>query len=299
MRESDFLQIILSHDLWATAQLLDTGEKLPADQLHRRFDIGSGSLHDTLTHVYPGPPPYRPGRRVGGRRGGGGAAGRAVSSSPMRRLLRCRPCPSFSAACVALLAATALLVGRSEVRRPRNVEVSPGHLASIQSAGDAVTWDGRRVVVRGYASRVLSRRPGGYGIADSLWMNQLSGPSLPVVPAARDALPFVRAPIAVSGTLHARPSSDGSASLFLAADSVGTHYESPWPGYLYRTALLLPIVGPPVGLLLVAGRSLRRRRACRWHPPGTCRRCGYSLVGNLSGRCPECGAVPPGKEAAP
>jgi uncharacterized damage-inducible protein DinB len=49
--ESDCLQILLSHDRWATAQILDACRKLPADQFHRRFDIGPGSLHDTLTHI--------------------------------------------------------------------------------------------------------------------------------------------------------------------------------------------------------------------------------------------------------
>jgi hypothetical protein len=27
-----------------------------------------------------------------------------------------------------------------------------------------------------------------------------------------------------------------------------------------------------------------------WGDPETCPRCGYSLLGNVSGRCPECGA---------
>ncbi len=51
MPESDPLQILLSHDRWATAQLLDACARLTAEQFHRRFDIGPGSLHDTLTHV--------------------------------------------------------------------------------------------------------------------------------------------------------------------------------------------------------------------------------------------------------
>jgi uncharacterized damage-inducible protein DinB len=51
MPESDPLQILLSHDRWATAQLLDACGKLTAEQFHRRFDLGPGSLHDTLTHV--------------------------------------------------------------------------------------------------------------------------------------------------------------------------------------------------------------------------------------------------------
>ena len=51
MPESDCLQILLSHDRWATAQLLTACGKLTADQFHRRFEIGPGSLHDTLTHI--------------------------------------------------------------------------------------------------------------------------------------------------------------------------------------------------------------------------------------------------------
>ena len=51
MPQSDVLQIVLSHDKWATEQVLDACAKLTDDQLHRRFDIGPGSLHDALAHV--------------------------------------------------------------------------------------------------------------------------------------------------------------------------------------------------------------------------------------------------------
>jgi len=51
MVETDFLQILLSHDRWATAQLLGACGKLTGDQFHRRFEIGPGSLHDTFTHI--------------------------------------------------------------------------------------------------------------------------------------------------------------------------------------------------------------------------------------------------------
>jgi uncharacterized damage-inducible protein DinB len=51
MPETDLLQILLSHDRWATAQVLGACGRLTADQFHRRFDIGPGSLHDALTHV--------------------------------------------------------------------------------------------------------------------------------------------------------------------------------------------------------------------------------------------------------
>src|SRR5437660_7339128 len=51
MPESDILQILLSHDRWATEQILGACGKVTADEFHRRFEIGPGSLHDTLTHV--------------------------------------------------------------------------------------------------------------------------------------------------------------------------------------------------------------------------------------------------------
>lgn len=51
MPESDPLSILLHHDRWATMQLLDVCAGLSEEQLHRRFEIGPGSLHDTLTHM--------------------------------------------------------------------------------------------------------------------------------------------------------------------------------------------------------------------------------------------------------
>ena len=51
MAESDPLRILLSHDRWATETLLDVCNGLPDDHFHRRFDIGPGSLHDTVTHM--------------------------------------------------------------------------------------------------------------------------------------------------------------------------------------------------------------------------------------------------------
>ena len=51
MAESDPLRILLSHDRWATETLLDVCGGLPEDHFHRRFDIGPGSLHDTITHM--------------------------------------------------------------------------------------------------------------------------------------------------------------------------------------------------------------------------------------------------------
>lgn len=51
MPEGDPLEILISHDRWATLGLLDACVPLTADQFHRQFDIGPGSLHDTLTHI--------------------------------------------------------------------------------------------------------------------------------------------------------------------------------------------------------------------------------------------------------
>lgn len=48
---SDPLQILLAHDRWATGQLLSACRALTNEQFHQRFEIGPGSLHDTLTHI--------------------------------------------------------------------------------------------------------------------------------------------------------------------------------------------------------------------------------------------------------
>jgi uncharacterized damage-inducible protein DinB len=51
MPTSDILQILLSHDAWATQQILDACSKLTTEQFHQRFDMGPGSLHDTTAHI--------------------------------------------------------------------------------------------------------------------------------------------------------------------------------------------------------------------------------------------------------
>jgi uncharacterized damage-inducible protein DinB len=48
---SDVVQVLIKSDAWGTGLILDQCEKLSRDQLHQRFDIGLGSLHDTLAHV--------------------------------------------------------------------------------------------------------------------------------------------------------------------------------------------------------------------------------------------------------
>ena len=48
-------------------------------------------------------------------------------------------------------------------------------------------------------------------------------------------------------------------------------------------------LGLVVALMLLTGWSWYRWRVARRHCVGHCRRCGYNLTGNRSGRCPECG----------
>jgi hypothetical protein len=47
--------------------------------------------------------------------------------------------------------------------------------------------------------------------------------------------------------------------------------------------ILLAVVAAPTGVLWYVDR--------RRNPPGHCRKCGYNLTGNVSGRCPECGTI--------
>jgi uncharacterized damage-inducible protein DinB len=51
MPTSDPLDILLAHDRWATQKILEVCAGLSAEQFHRRFEIGPGSLHDTTTHI--------------------------------------------------------------------------------------------------------------------------------------------------------------------------------------------------------------------------------------------------------
>lgn len=43
--------VLLAHDRWATRNLLEACRPLTREQLHQPFDMGVGSLHDTLRHV--------------------------------------------------------------------------------------------------------------------------------------------------------------------------------------------------------------------------------------------------------
>lgn len=48
---ADPLDILLKHDRWGTRRVLEVCETLSAAEFSRPFDIGPGSLHDTLVHV--------------------------------------------------------------------------------------------------------------------------------------------------------------------------------------------------------------------------------------------------------
>ena len=51
MPMSDPTDILLTHDRWATRNVLDACGTLDHDAFHKRFDMGVGSLHDTTTHI--------------------------------------------------------------------------------------------------------------------------------------------------------------------------------------------------------------------------------------------------------
>lgn len=47
----DPLDILLRHDHWGTRRVLEVCRELPPEQFQKRFDMGCGSLHETLSHV--------------------------------------------------------------------------------------------------------------------------------------------------------------------------------------------------------------------------------------------------------
>jgi len=51
MMTGDPLTILLRYNHWTTRQILDACVPLDASQFHRKFEMGPGSLHDTLTHI--------------------------------------------------------------------------------------------------------------------------------------------------------------------------------------------------------------------------------------------------------
>ncbi len=51
MATSDPVQILLAHDRWATQNIIQACEKITDEQFHHRFEMGLGSLHNTLRHI--------------------------------------------------------------------------------------------------------------------------------------------------------------------------------------------------------------------------------------------------------
>jgi uncharacterized damage-inducible protein DinB len=51
MPTSDPLDILLRHDAWAMRQIVDACTRLTDEQFHQRFEMGPGSLHNTIEHV--------------------------------------------------------------------------------------------------------------------------------------------------------------------------------------------------------------------------------------------------------
>ena len=51
MAESDITAVLLAHNHWATRNILDACDALDRAHLHARFEMGLGTLHDTLRHM--------------------------------------------------------------------------------------------------------------------------------------------------------------------------------------------------------------------------------------------------------
>jgi len=51
MPSSDPTLILLAHDRWATRQIIDACAGLTDQQFHQTFEMGVGSLHNTITHI--------------------------------------------------------------------------------------------------------------------------------------------------------------------------------------------------------------------------------------------------------
>lgn len=51
MAQTDPLQILLSHNLWATRELIVACQSLDPAQFRQEFPIGLGSLQKTITHI--------------------------------------------------------------------------------------------------------------------------------------------------------------------------------------------------------------------------------------------------------
>ncbi len=51
MPEHDAATILLTHNKWANRQIMDACVPIDESQFRHKFDMGLGSLHDTLVHI--------------------------------------------------------------------------------------------------------------------------------------------------------------------------------------------------------------------------------------------------------
>lgn len=100
---------------------------------------------------------------------------------------------------------------------------------------------------------------------------------------------FDRGATSVSLYVHANAQ---IKSLFTSRTNVQTNVDwvptANFDEYWWQISATLPWWGFIVGNTAIYVMNRLPRRS---DPLQCCRRCGYSLVGNCSGRCPECGAV--------
>ena len=142
-----------------------------------------------------------------------------------------------------------------------------------------------------------------YRVADSFWWNQPNRARAAVVSDgslelySRQVGP--NAPFRIMGDRghhaqepsRARPAESG---LPTAWEHLGFGYAAGPDPFGSTRIVVVPFwaIGPVVGLAPVCLSSLiRRRRVARLRRQNRCTRCGYSLTGNLSGTCPECGTL--------
>jgi len=51
MSTSDPAEILLQHNRWGTRQIIEACRNLSHEQCHQQFEIGLGSVHDTVLHI--------------------------------------------------------------------------------------------------------------------------------------------------------------------------------------------------------------------------------------------------------
>lgn len=110
-------------------------------------------------------------------------------------------------------------------------------------------------------------------------------------------LPFATGAIAILVTAHwmRRLAYTGASALGCYAGLVinadwGASLDLVFPLVLIWAAVFLTCCGGIVGLIIRGCWTLVFGKPTGKDQPGHCSYCGYDLTGNVSGRCPECGA---------